>query len=270
MGSGTEVAKNAGRMILSDDNFATIVYAVEQGRKLFDNLTKYIRFVLLLLVGFIITFLGASVFNIAAGEPFSAGQVLWIHFLVNAPFGIALGFDRETPGLMQNRPRPRGDSVLTRPMFITCGLVGLFMAIANLVLIEIGIHAYNSTQVGSSIGLTAFALMLVVAAYESRSETGTVFTTDTFNSRNLNLTALAEIVGALLLTQWDFLRRLLGTTDLTAQQWGLALLAAVLLLLAWEAGKWIARRAGSAQPEGAPPAAPAPPRRSTVAADARP
>ena len=72
MGSGTEVAKNAGRMILSDDNFATIVYAVEQGRKLYDNLNKYIRFVLVMLVAFILTFLGASLFNIASGEPFTA------------------------------------------------------------------------------------------------------------------------------------------------------------------------------------------------------
>ena len=98
MGSGTEVAKNAGRMILSDDNFATIVFAVEQGRKIYDNLTKYIRFVLVLLVVFVLTFLGASLFNIAAGEPFTPAQVLWIHFFVNAPFGFALGFDNESPG----------------------------------------------------------------------------------------------------------------------------------------------------------------------------
>ena len=58
-------------MILSDDNFATIVFAVEQGRKIYDNLTKYIRFVLILLVVFVLTFLGASLFNIAAGEPFT-------------------------------------------------------------------------------------------------------------------------------------------------------------------------------------------------------
>src|SRR4030095_5487018 len=84
MGSGTEVAKNAARMVLSDDNFATIVFAVEQGRKIYDNLTKYIRFVLILLVVFVLTFLAASLFNIAAGEPFTPPQVLWIHFVVNA------------------------------------------------------------------------------------------------------------------------------------------------------------------------------------------
>src|SRR6185503_12708024 len=64
---GEVVAMTGGRMILSDDNFATIVFAVEQGRKIYDNLTKYIRFVLVLLVVFVLTFLGATLFNIAAG-----------------------------------------------------------------------------------------------------------------------------------------------------------------------------------------------------------
>jgi Ca2+-transporting ATPase len=90
--------------------------------------------------------------------------------------------------------------------------------------------------------------MLVVAAYHSRSEIGTIFTSDTFNSRQLNWTALAEIAGAWLITQSDFLRRLLGTTEITAQQWGLALLAAVLLLLTWELGKWVGRRSSAAVP----------------------
>jgi Ca2+-transporting ATPase len=245
MGSGTEVAKNAGRMILSDDNFATIVYAVEQGRKLYDNLTKYIRFVLLLLVAFVLTFLGAAIFNIAAGEPFTSGQVLWIHFLVNAPFGMALGFDQATPGLMRQQPRPRGQSVLTRSVMISCGLVGLFMAIVNLLVIEIGKHAYDSVAIGQSAALVGFVLMLVIAGYESRSETETVFRSSTFDSRKLNLVAAIEFAGAVMITQWDFLNRLLGTTQLTARQWGLGLAAAIALLLTWEAAKWVARRSGA-------------------------
>jgi len=242
MGSGTEVAKNASRMILSDDNFATIVYAVEQGRKLYDNLNKYIRFVLVMLVAFVLTFLGASLLNIAAGEPFSPAQVLWIHFLLSAPFGVALGFDEETPGLMRLQPRRRGESLLTPAVKLTAGLAGLFIAAASLAIIEIGIHAYNSTLIGTSIAFTSFALMLVVAAHESRSETDTVFTTDSFNSRKMNMIAGIEVLGAILVTQWDFLRRILGTEELTARQFGLALLFAILLLGTWELGKWIARR----------------------------
>ena len=242
MGSGTEVAKNAGRMILSDDNFATIVYAVEQGRKLYDNLNKYIRFVLLELIAFVLTFLGATLLDIAAGQPFTPVQILWINFLVNAPFGVALGFDKETPGLMSRRPRPRGDSVLTKGVMITCGLVGLFIAVVNLALIATGKNHFGSLKIGQSMGLVAFCLMLVVAAFEARSETGTAFDTDIFNSSRMNLIAVAEVAGAFLITQADFLRRLLGTVQLTAGQWGLAFLAAVVLLLGWEAGKWIARR----------------------------
>ncbi|HYB15785.1 MAG TPA: HAD-IC family P-type ATPase [Streptosporangiaceae bacterium] len=252
MGSGTEVAKNAGRMILSDDNFATIVYAVEQGRKLYDNLSKYIRFVLLELVAFVLTFLGATLLDLAAGQPFTPVQILWINFLVNAPFGVALGFDQQTPGLMARHPRPRGESILTRGVMITCGLVGLFIAIANLALIATGKNHYGSVKTGQSMGLVAFSLMLVVAAFEARSEKDTAFDTGIFNSSKMNVIAVAEIAGAFLITQANFMNRLLGTAQLTAAQWGFAFLAAVVLLLGWEAGKLIARRRSSTRRAAAP------------------
>jgi P-type Ca2+ transporter type 2C len=242
MGSGTEVAKNAGRMILSDDNFATIVFAVEQGRKIYDNLTKYIRFVLVLLVAFVLTFLGATLFNIAAGEPFTPAQVLWIHFVVNAPFGFALGFDRETPGLMRLHPRQRGASVLTTSVMITVGLSGLAITIGLLSMIEVGQHLFGSVAVGQSIAFTAFALCLIVAAVECRSETGTVLTTATFDSKQMNWAMLGEFVLAVLVTQMDVFNRLLGTTQLNLRQFGWALLPAIALLLLWELGKYIARR----------------------------
>ncbi|MFJ6048754.1 cation-translocating P-type ATPase [Streptomyces sp. NPDC092307] len=242
MGSGTDVAKNAGRMILSDDNFATIVYAVEQGRTIYDNLTKYIRFVLLLLVTFVLTFLGATVFNIAAGEPFTPPQVLWIHFVVNASFGFALGFDRESAGLMRRRPRPRGESVLTRPVLITVGLGGLAVTVLLLGLITLGERHFDDIEIGRSIAFTAFSLCLIVAAFECRSETDSVLTTSTFDSKQMNWVALAQLVLAVLVTQMDGFQRVLGTTDIDARQFGWALLAAAALLLVWELGKLVARR----------------------------
>jgi Ca2+-transporting ATPase len=242
MGSGTDVAKNACRMILSDDNFATIVYAVEQGRKIYDNLTKYIRFVLVLLVVFVLTFLGASLFNIAAGEPFTPAQVLWIHFIVNAPFGFALGFDRETPGLMALRPRPRGESVLTRSVMITVGSAGLVITIGLLLLLHFGKSQFDSEPIANSIAFTSFALCLIVAAVECRSELATAFTTDTFDSKQMNWAILGEFVLTILAVNMDAFHRLLDTTDLTLKQFSWAFMPAIALFIVWELGKLLARR----------------------------
>jgi Ca2+-transporting ATPase len=229
-------------MILSDDNFATIVFAVEQGRKIYDNLAKYIRFVLVLLVVFVLTFLGATLFNIAAGEPFTPAQVLWIHFVVNAPFGFALGFDHQSPGLMSLAPRPRGQSVLTRRVIITVGLSGLAITVGLLGLIQLGTHRFDSTATGVSIAFTAFALCLIVAAVECRSETGSALTTATFDSKQMNWAILGEFVLAVFVTQMDALRHLLGTVQINLGQFGWAFLSAVVLLLLWESGKFVARR----------------------------
>jgi P-type Ca2+ transporter type 2C len=242
MGSGTDVAKNAGRMVLADDNFSTIVFAVEQGRKIYDNLTKYIRFVLILLVVFVLTFLGATVFDIAAGEPFTPAQVLWIHFVVNAAFGFALGFDRESPGLMALRPRPRGESVLTRRLVVTVGLTGLTVTAGLLLLLGWGTSHFGGLEVARSVAFTSFALCLIVAALECRSETETSLSTATFDSKQMNRALLVEFVLAVLVTQMDVFHRLLDTTEIGLAQFGWALLPALALLVLWELGKLVARR----------------------------
>src|SRR5204863_3764545 len=89
--TGTEVSKDAAVMILTDDNFATIVRAVEYGRELYDNLSKYIRFQMAALLSFIVTFLGAAILSIYGGIRFSLLAVLWTNFVVPVPIAIALG-----------------------------------------------------------------------------------------------------------------------------------------------------------------------------------
>ncbi len=96
--TGTEVSKGAAVMILTDDNFATIVKAVEYGRAIYDNLSNFIRFQMTALVAFIASYLGAAFFVIAGGVPFTPAVVLWINFLVQVPVAIALGFDKPQAG----------------------------------------------------------------------------------------------------------------------------------------------------------------------------
>ena len=92
--TGTDVSKEAAVMVLTDDNFATIIEAVEIGRKLYDNLMKYIRLQMASLFGFIVLFLGAAIFNISAGAPISALRVLWVNFTVIVFMAIGLGTGR--------------------------------------------------------------------------------------------------------------------------------------------------------------------------------
>ncbi len=242
MGTGTQVAKNAGRMILTDDNFATIVRAVSEGRKLYDNMLKYIRFMLVALVTYVVTFLLASLLNIAGGQPFSAVQILWINFLITAPVGIALGLDKETPGLMKRQPRPRAASIMTPAVITTVGLVGLFMSLAIDGLVVAGKNQYNNAEIASTMGLVAFSLMLVVAAFESRDEKASILRVDTFDNRTLNITAVVEIALAVLIARGAALTSLLGAAALTSTQWLFGALPALVLFIAWELAKAIARR----------------------------
>ena len=241
MGSGTQVAKNAGRMILTDDNFATIVRAVSEGRKLYDNMLKYIRFMLVALVTYVATFLMASILNIAGGQPFSAVQILWINFLITAPVGIALGLDKETPGLMTRMPRPRAASIMSTSVITTVGLVGVFMAVAINLVIVYGENSYGEGEIGSTMGLVAFSLMLVIAAFESRDERATLLTAETFDNRTLNITALVEIALAVMIARGGDLTSLLGAAGLTDTQWLIGAAPALVLLILWEIGKAIAR-----------------------------
>ncbi len=241
MGSGTQVAKNAGRMILTDDNFATIVRAVSEGRKLYDNMLKYIRFMLVALVTYVVTFLMASLLNIAGGQPFSAAQILWINFLITAPIGIALGLDKETPGLMRRKPRPRSASIMTPPVITTVALVGLFMSVAINLLIVFGENQYGKLEIGSTMGLVAFSLMLVVAAFECRDERVSILRTETFDNRVLNITILGEIVLAVLIARGGGLSSFLGNDALTDTQWLIGAAPAVILFVLWELGKALTR-----------------------------
>ena len=106
--TGTEVSKEAAVMILTDDNFATIVRAVELGRALYDNLVRYIRFQMGVLFGFIATFLGASLLFIAGGIPFLPLQTLWVNFTVQVALADRPGVQQGPAGPHARRPAPAG------------------------------------------------------------------------------------------------------------------------------------------------------------------
>src|SRR3954452_12298487 len=126
--TGTEVTKEAGDMILTDDNFATIVSAVEGGRGIYDNLMKYVRIQLIELGAFILLFVGAGLFDVANGAPLTPLQILWVNFAIDVLLAIGLGFDLPVPGLMQRMPRDAGAPIVNRTLAGRLGIFRLVMA----------------------------------------------------------------------------------------------------------------------------------------------
>ncbi len=126
----------------------------------------------------------------------------------------------------------------------TVGLAGLFMSVAIDLLIVYGKDEYGTAEIGSTMGLVAFSLMLVVAAFECRDEKASILCRETFDNKTLNLVLLAEVVLAILIARGGVLTGFLGTETLNPEQWLIGASAAVLLFVLWEAAKLLGRRMG--------------------------
>jgi len=124
---------------------------------------------------------------------------------------------------------------------VTVGAAGLVISAMLLAVLYLGESHFGDPRVANSIAFTTFALCLIVAGLECRSETASVLTTETFDSKHMKWTVLGEFVLAVLVTQMDAFQRLLGTTELNALQFGWAMVPPVLLLIVWELGKLAAR-----------------------------
>ncbi len=166
--TGTEVTKEAADMVLTDDNFATIVEAVDGGRGLYDNLMKYVRVQLVMLGGFILTFLGAAIFDIAHGAPLTPLQILWVNFAIDLFLAVGLGFDAPVPGLMSRPPRDAAARIVSRGVSARLTVASIFMAALVLGVVAWG-QARYSLITATTMGLTTLSLMHVAAALEARS-----------------------------------------------------------------------------------------------------
>ncbi len=241
--TGTEVTKEAADMILTDDNFATIVSAVEGGRGIYDNLLKYVRIQLIELGAFILLFVLAGVFFVADGAPLTPLQVLWVNFAIDVLLAIGLGFDAAVPGLMQRRPRDASAPIVNRSLAIRLGLLALVMAAIALGVVAWGEERYD-LAVATTMGLTTLSLMHIVAALEVRDPTQTIFSRYTIENRRFVQLIGLTLLLTFLVTELSFLQRIFDTVSLTSSQWGICLLGPIVYLAIAELVKAFDRRSG--------------------------
>jgi P-type Ca2+ transporter type 2C len=266
MGTGTEVTKEAAVMILTDDNFSTIVKAIELGRGLYDNLARYVRFQIGGLFGYITTFLGASIFNVAEGIPLLPLQTLWVSFTMLSIQSVGLGYSKPAAGLMERPPLPPSRPILTRALIVWLALAGLLMAIGTLSVISWADQAHG-LDIARTMGMVTFALFVLFFSIESKDERDSAFSLDTFSDKTFVITTSGSFVLLILSTVLSIFQTALKTVRLDVRQWLICTAVALSMVVAAEIRKAVLRQtaAKAMHPGGEPGPEPPPAERPSGA-----
>jgi Ca2+-transporting ATPase len=231
--TGTEVTKEAATMVLTDDNFATIVHAVEEGRGIYENIVKFVRFQLSTNIGAIQAVLGASLLGLPT--PFTAIQLLWINIIMDGPPAMSLGVEPGRPGLMLDPPRRSGAKILSGGRLAVLFGLGLVMAAGTLALFQWAL--VRGEQQALTLAFTTFVLFQVFNAFNARAETASAFNRQFFLNRWLWLSLVVTVGLQVLVVHWGPAQSVFHTTDLTATDWALAVSVAASVLVLNEARK---------------------------------
>jgi Ca2+-transporting ATPase len=244
--TGTEVSKQAAVMILTDDNYATIVKAVGLGRAVYDNLMRFIRFQMAGLFGFIATFLGSSLLNIMGGIPFLPLQTMWLNFTVNVFQAIGLGYGKPREGLMAVPPRPKEQKIIPGRLMRWLVLSGLVMAAGTLGVMAWATTAFQSTNniIAQTMGVTTFALFRLFSSLETADEDESLFGGSIFGNKPLLVATGLSVLTIVLATELGFLQNFLKTVSLTGEQWLVCIGVALSLVVIEEVRKLLKIRTG--------------------------
>jgi len=191
--TGTEVAKDAAGMVLADDNFATIVKAVKNGRNVYANIKRAVQFLLSGNTAGILTVLYASLMELPV--PFSAAHLLFINLLTDSLPAIALGLEPHTDEVMREKPRPRNEDILTKPFLLSVGMEGPVIAAATITAFYLGL-SYGGAAAGQTMAFSTLCLSRLFHGFSCKSQHPVLLTRKFWNNRAL-LGAFAA--GSLLL-----------------------------------------------------------------------
>lgn len=250
--TGTEVTKEAARMILADDNFGTIVEAVREGRGVLDNIRKFLRYLLSSNLGEVLTVflgvVGAGVIGLKAEAgsvmvlPLLATQILWINLITDAGPALAMGVDPVAGDMMTHQPRRRGARMIDVRMWVGIVSTGVVMALLTLLTIDLFlpgglIEGHESLALARTAGFTVLVLAQLFNCFNSRSETGSAFR-GMFANRWLWATVVLSAILQVAVVHVAFLNLAFGTVPLSATQWLVCLAMASGVLWFSELRKW--------------------------------
>jgi Ca2+-transporting ATPase len=237
--TGTDVSKEAAAMTLIDDNFASIVAAVEEGRGVFDNIKKYLMFLISSNIGEIGLMIGASVLGLPL--PLSAVQILYVNLATDGLPALALAVDPPETDLMQRPPRDPRSGIFTRPVVTLMVIGGLWSAIVNLGIFTWALAARADVTEAMTMTFVSLVLIEFIKAYCFRSERHSVLT-QPFANKWLNLAVAWEIALLIAVIYAPMLQQPFGTFSLPIVDWAIVLSGAITILPVLELAKWLVRR----------------------------
>ena len=236
--TGTEVTKEAATLVLTDDNFASIVGAVREGRTIYENIVKFVRFQLSTNIGAILTVLGAPFMGLAT--PFTAVQILWVNIIMDGPPAMTLGVEPARSGIMDQPPRADDAAILSPQRMWRIALYGLTMAVGTL-----GVYAWamaaGDTARAMTLAFTTFVLFQFFNIFNARTEHGSAFNRQFFSNGKLWLALLGVVLLQIVVVHWAPAQAVFDTVDLSANDWLIATAVASSTLLLEEARKLLLR-----------------------------
>jgi Ca2+-transporting ATPase len=236
--TGTEVTKEAGDMVLTDDNFATIVAAVERGRAIYENILNFVRFQLTTNIAAIGSILGARLLGLPV--PFNPIQVLFVNIIADGPPAMSLGVDQPKPGLMEHQPRSTDERILSGER-----LARILWGAALMTAVVLGVLAVQRDSAGvdvaATMAFTAFVFLQLANALSVRAGDGSVFSAFSLTNRILWIALASVALAQVAVVQVPVLQRLFGTVGLDASQWGMCVAVAVAYLMAEELRRLLRR-----------------------------
>ncbi len=257
--TGTDVSKEAADVVLADDNFATIVTAVEEGRAIFGNIRKFLRYLLSSNIGEVMTMffgvlladlIGLSAAGAAAGSavvlPLLATQILWINLVTDGAPALALGVDPPGEGLMRRPPRPAGEGVITGQMWRGIFFVGAVMAVGTLFVLDASlpgglVDGAGSLAYGQTRAFTTLMFFQLFNVFNARSDTQSAFR-GLFRNRWLLGAVAISLALHLAVVYVPFLQAAFGTVPLQLGDWLVCAVVASAVLWLRELSKLVARR----------------------------
>ena len=236
--TGTDVTKEAAAMTLTDDNFASIVAAVEEGRGIFGNIKKYLMYLLSSNIGEIVLMAGATLLGLPL--PLTAVQILYVNLATDGLPALALAVDPPEPDLMRRKPQNSRTGIFTRPVVSLMVVGGLWSAAVNLSLFAWALNSGRSIEEAMTMTFVSLVLIQFFKAYNFRSDHRTVLDRP-FANRWLNLAIVWELALLALIVYLPFLHEPFGTFGLPLVDWAIIIVLAFSVSPVLELAKWMVR-----------------------------